>query len=351
VPGFEDLDPNVKPMSADILNVGVEYEIRPQTVFSARYVRNHLNRTIEDMGALDAEGNEVYRYGNPGEGTNTIAPVSGATCVVTLPNGACGFPMPRAKRVYDAMELSLTRRFSGGWFANASYVYSKLWGNYAGLQSTDEIRPPTLPYTSPGNQSFAGQMQRTGGNANRYFDLDEAMWDANGNAGLYGRLPTDRPHVFKFYGSRQFGFGTEVGGFFRLTSGTPMTTQVTTINGIPVYVNGRGDMGRTPVFSQTDLVVAHEVRMGEVKRLRFEFNMVNLFNQKTSMFLYDRYNREENSGSAGVDLHAVDLSKGFDYKALVAQTPDGAKALDPRYGKDAIFNEGFQGRFGIKFIF
>jgi len=351
VPGFEDLDPNVKPMSADILNVGVEYEIRPQTVFSARYVRNHLNRTIEDMGALDAEGNEVYRYGNPGEGTNTIAPVSGATCVVTLPNGACGFPMPRAKRVYDAMELSLTRRFSGGWFANASYVYSKLWGNYAGLQSTDEIRPPTLPYTSPGNQSFAGQMQRTGGNANRYFDLDEAMWDANGNDGLYGRLPTDRPHVFKFYGSRQFGFGTEVGGFFRLTSGTPMTTQVTTINGIPVYVNGRGDMGRTPVFSQTDLVVAHEVRMGEVKRLRFEFNMVNLFNQKTSMFLYDRYNREENSGSAGVDLHAVDLSKGFDYKALVAQTPDGAKALDPRYGKDAIFNEGFQGRFGIKFIF
>ena len=65
VPGFDLLDPNVKPMSTDLINAGVEYEIRPQTVFAARYVRNKLNRTIEDFGALDAEGNEVYRYGKP----------------------------------------------------------------------------------------------------------------------------------------------------------------------------------------------------------------------------------------------------------------------------------------------
>ncbi|MCP5112062.1 MAG: TonB-dependent receptor, partial [bacterium] len=41
-PGFDLLDPDVKPMSSDTLNFGVEYEVRPQTVFSARYVRNHL---------------------------------------------------------------------------------------------------------------------------------------------------------------------------------------------------------------------------------------------------------------------------------------------------------------------
>lgn len=350
VPGFQYLDLEVKPMSADAMNFGVEYEIRPQMVFAGRYVHNHLNRTIEDMGALDAAGDEVYRYGNPGEGANTIFPSSGATCPIQV-GEACGFKMPKAKRDYDAMELQLTRRFGGGWLANASYVYSRLWGNYSGLQSTDEIRPPTLGYGFGLNQVFSAANYRPGGNANRYFDLDEAMWDAHGVVGLFGRLPTDRPHVFKFYGSRLFKFGTEVGGFFRVMSGTPVTTQVVTINDIPFYVDGRGDHGRTPVVSQTDLLVAHEIKMGEVKKLRFEFNMINLFNQKTSMFTFDRYNREEHSDSAGIDLSGTDLTQGFDWKAMVAATPDGPKALDPRFGKAGIFNPGFQGRFLVKFVF
>ncbi|HWR51384.1 MAG TPA: TonB-dependent receptor [Bryobacteraceae bacterium] len=351
VPGFDLLDPDVKPMSAANMNVGVDYEVLPSTVFSVRYVRNQLRRTIEDIGALDAEGNEAYGYGNPGEGKFVYGSVSTATCSVQLADGACSFEVPKAKRVYDALEMSLSRRFGSGWFANASYVYSRLWGNYSGLQSTDEIRPPTLPYSSPGNQSFAGQIYRSGGNANRYFDLDEAMFDSHGNAGLYGRLPTDRPHVFKFYGSKTFKWGTEVGGFYRLMSGTPMTTQVLTLNDIPVYVDGRGDMGRSPVFSQTDLVVAHEVKMGEVKRLRFEFNATNLFNQKTSMLKYDRYNREEHADAIGIDLSGTDLSRGFDWQAMAASSSEGQWALDPRYKKDVIFNPGFAGRFMVKFIF
>ena len=47
-------------------------------------------------------------------------------------------------------------------------------------------------------------------------------------------------------------------------------------------VNGRGDMGRTPTLSQTDLMVSHEFKIKEGKTLRFEFNMMNLFNQKTA---------------------------------------------------------------------
>ncbi len=350
VPGFDLLDPNVKPMSTDLMNFGAEYEIRPQTVFAARYVRNKLNRTIEDMGALDEQGNEVYRYGNPGEGAYKIFPSSGATCVVKV-GEACGFPMPKAERVYNALELSVTRRFSNGWLANASYVYSKLWGNYAGLQSTDEVRPTGFGAFGA-NQSFFGLAARPGGNANRYFDLDEAMWDSRGNVGLLGRLPTDRPHVFKFYGAKQFRWGTEFGGFFRISSGTPVTTQVWSVNHIPIYVNGRGDWGRTPVISQTDVVVAHEFKMGEVKRLRLEFNVFNLFNQKTAQFIIDRLNREDRGNSSAIDLSEVDLSKGFDYMKLLEQSDDGIpKALDPRYGMEDLFKPGFSGRFLIKFIF
>jgi hypothetical protein len=78
--------------------------------------------------------------------------------------------------------------------------------------------------------------------------------------------------------------------------------------------------------------------------------MVNLFNQKTSMYIYDRVNREE-TDSAAIDLSGVDLSQGYDYQSLILASDLGEKAKDARYGKDAIFNPGFAGRFLIKFIF
>ena len=70
IPGFgkDVLDPNIKPMSATITNVGVEYQLNPQLVVAARYTRNHLRNAIEDVGTLDENGSEAYIYGNPGSG-------------------------------------------------------------------------------------------------------------------------------------------------------------------------------------------------------------------------------------------------------------------------------------------
>jgi hypothetical protein len=136
-------------------------------------------------------------------------------------------------------------------------------------------------------------------------------------------------------------------------SGTPMSTEVNTVNHIPVLVDGRGDMGRTPFFTQTDLVAAYELGVGEGKKLRFEFNAINVFNQKTNMFYYNRYNREELADSSGINLSRTDLSKGYDWRTMVNNTPAAREnlATDPRYGLAAIFNEGFQGRFLVKYIF
>ncbi len=350
---IEDVDKNIKPMSQDVLNAGVEWEIHRDLVFTGRYIRTKLNRTIEDLGALDANGDEAYVIGNPGEGANVIAPASGATCTVVV-GESCAVKMPPPKRVYDAMELSIARRFGRGILFNAGYVYSRLWGNYSGIQSTDEIRPPGVGNFA-GNQAFVGQSYRPAGNANRYYDLDEAFYDAHGHTGVYGLLPTDRPHVFKFYGAKQFKFGTEIGTFFRVMSGTPVTTQVVSLNQIPLYVEGRGDLGRTPVVSQTDLQVAHELKLGksESKKLRLEFNMMNLFNQKTAQFVWDRYNREDYSDSTGINLSHTNLDNGFDWKAMVAanEAATPGKTIDPRYGKQAMFSPGFQGRFAVKFIF
>jgi len=342
-------------MASESMNAGVEWEVLNNMVFSGRYVRANLIRTIEDMGVLDAQGNEAYRYGNPGFGANTEAP----SCYDGdfVPN--CTIPIPKAKRTYDAMELQLTKRFGQGWLASASYVYSRLYGNYTGLQSTDEIRPTTLGGVFGGNQQYAGQIYRPGGNANRYFDLDEAFCDAHGDCRQLGNLPTDRPHQFKLYGAKEFRFGTSIGAFFRAMSGTPVTTQVETGNQIPFYVNGRGDMGRTPFFNQTDLVVGHTFKVAEGKSLKFEMNMLNLFNQKTSLFTFDRYIREEHSDSSGVCVAGcypdVDLRQGFDWQAAAVASGTaggyGGADLDPRYGMGAEFNTGFEARFLVKFTF
>jgi hypothetical protein len=86
------------------------------------------------------------------------------------------------------------------------------------------------------------------------------------------------------------------------------------------------------------------------KKVRFEFNMLNVFNQKTARHVFNDYNRLRTSSE--IDLAAIDLAKGYDYKALVqSSTSDKALSLDPRFKMNDLFNPGFAGRFGVKFVF
>jgi hypothetical protein len=308
-------------------------------------VHNDLKRTIEDIGALDANGDEAYVIGNPGEGLSTIEAPSGRTPL--------GQPMPKPKRQYDAIELTATRRFSNRWFFSGNYTFSRLYGNYAGIASSDEITTPTTNVSAGSAQQQGGNVARQGGNANRAWDIDELLYTSTGQHDVLGRLATDRPHVVKLYGSYEFPFGTQVGAFFYGGSGTPISTYVNTINQIPVFVNGRGDMGRTPVRTQTDLLLSHELNARGQQKLRFELNVLNVFNQKTATHIFNYLNRGAGAArqSSAISLASTDLTKGYDYNALIRGTSDGANAYDPRYGMDDLFQAGTQGIFSVKYIF
>jgi hypothetical protein len=354
VPSFKgSVDPDIKPMSTDLLNFGTEFQLGAKGVIAARYVHNNLRRTIEDLGAL-VNGDEVYIYANPGEGMAKQMSVTG----LTPP-----FDTPKPKRTYDALELSFTRRMEGGFFFNASYVLSRLYGNYPGLMSSDEITTPTSG--SGGStmaQEASGSIARSGSSGSRAWDLDEYVWDSKGHLSVLGRLATDRPHVVKFYGSKTLNWGhskkhqTEIGGFFYGGSGTPLSTFVNTLNQVEVFVNGRGDLGRTPVRTQTDFLLSHTINVTESKKVTFEFNAINLFNQKTATYRFTDLNRGYvyPRQSSAIDLSGVDLSKGYDYMALINGTADAklpVGALDPRFGMDDLFNPGFSGRLGVRFTF
>jgi hypothetical protein len=128
---------------------------------------------------------------------------------------------------------------------------------------------------------------------------------------------------------------------------------VNTVNQIPLFVNGRGDMGRTPVLTRTDLLLTHELGAAGSNRLRFELNVINLFNQKTTRHIFNSVNKGAGAarGSSAIDLHNTDLAKGYDYNALIRSSPDGANAYDVRYGMADLFDEGTQARFTVKYLF
>jgi hypothetical protein len=348
--GADVVDPDMKPMSQEAYNLGVEYQARSNTVLGVNFVRTNLLRTIEDIGTL-INGSETYIYGNPGEGLATTAFTTG----LTPP-----FEMPKTERTYTALEFTANRRFSNNWFLGGSYVLSRLYGNYAGLVNTDEVTYPGR--VSIVSQQDAGQRTRPGTNASRAWDLDQMMFDSHGNL-VYGRLPTDRPHVVKVYGSYLFGFGTNVGLNFYGGSGTPISQVVQTTSNVPVFVEGRGNLGRTDVLTQTDLLVSHEFRLSGAKRLRLEFNGLNIFNQKQARHVFDTVNRIGGNGrrlvSSAINLTNQNLLNGYDYNALLAVTPDQAKPAgtpgagyaDPRYGLPDIWNPGFDGRFTVRFLF
>jgi hypothetical protein len=347
--GLASIDPELQPMSQHQFSAGADYQWNPRTIFGAHYTRQSLIRTIEDLAVL-VQGNAAYIYANPGEGLAVSAPfVTGLT--------AKPLNYPKPVRDYDAIEITVGRKLAEHWFGNFSYAWSRLYGNYAGPASSDEILTPTTGLSYATAQELGGNIANPARNANFGWDLDELLFDSKGHLDTRGRLATDRPQVFKFNGGYDFDFGrfgtTSVGAFVYLGSGTPLSTAVHTLNHVPVFVNGRGDMGRTPFRSNTDLQVAHSVKLTDAQRLRIELNVLNLFNQKTALHRFVSLNRGEGTpvDSSAIDLSKTDLRKGYDYNALIQAAPDGANAFDPRYGMNDLFSEGLSARIAIQWSF
>ncbi|HEX5475954.1 MAG TPA: carboxypeptidase regulatory-like domain-containing protein [Vicinamibacterales bacterium] len=253
-PGMTGIDPNLKPVKTGEFTAGVEHELMPTMSLGVRYVHKWMFRTIEDNG-IYVQGVEDYLIANPGEGfATTMEPL--------YPD----FPTPKPVRKYDGLEFRLEKRYSHNWTGSLSYLRSRLWGNYSGLASSDENG-------------------RTSPNVNRYYDNNIMSYGSSGKA-VYGPLPTDRPNVFKANGAYDFPWGTTVGLNWFLESGTPQTT-VVRFTGYPVFVYGRGDLGRSPALSQLDLNLTQEFKLIGHTKIQLGANIDNVFDQKTWLSYYN----------------------------------------------------------------
>jgi outer membrane receptor protein involved in Fe transport len=257
---WQGIDKDLKPYTSREFTVALERRLRSRVTLGVRYSRKELLRAVEDVGVLDANDNEVYIVGNPGFGlTRDPSSVYGAT----TPNGQ-EWLVPKAKRQYDALEARVEGRVRG-YSLLGSYTFSRLYGNYAGLANSDE----------------AGRMDPS---ISRSFDLPTYYFDSTGSQrNTEGRLATDRPHVFKLFGWRDFSnrFGVSSAGITQLAMSGGLDSTTITYMTAPTFPFGRGDLGRMPVFTQTDMNVSHTFRLGERYGLKVEANAINLLNQAT----------------------------------------------------------------------
>jgi hypothetical protein len=198
----------------------------------------------------------------------------------------------KPQRQYDALEVRLDRRFANNFFFQANYTFSRLYGNYSGLASSDEDG-------------------RLSPNVNRFFDLPHAGYTVAGGPDN-GRLPTDRPHVFKFYGAYvldwndRFGFqnhSTDFKLFTTVQSGTPVTSVVDIYSIDTIVLTKRGDLGRTEMFTGTDFALSHRYRFGRDNRFTLvaDLDILNIFNEANET------NRQNLINITNYDLTATNI--------------------------------------------
>ncbi len=312
--GSDSIDPNLKPMRQQEATVGLDHELTPTMAVSVHYVHKQIDRAIEDTGSLDADGNEIYVIANPGEGLTALA--------FTNPP----VPLPKPKRNYDSVEFALDKRFADNWSLRTSYLWSRLYGNYSGLSQSDENG-------------------RTSPNVGRLFDYPAMMFNENGQP-EFGRLATDRPHQFKAQAIYQFNFGTAVGVNQYVASGVPVSREIGIFppSNLPVNYHGRLSDGRTDVYSQTDLFLQHELRLGGDRRIQLQMNVINLFNQKAAVSKFSTYQK-----TSGIDIDEAAFYRGeLDFDRLIEEQ---GVLVDPRFLKDNAFQVPILVRFGVKFLF
>jgi len=260
---WEPLAPNVKPYRQHEYVAGFDYQISRNWAFEARYDRRRLDHIIEDSSLADTNNGEMYSIVNPGEGVDQtldgyasyLASLGSAFGLSNYGFNAAAFgtcpscpPQPKAIRNYDGVEFRFTLTPTTHWAALLSYTYSSLWGNYAGLTTTD--------------QSDGGTTGRDSPDTSRAFDEPFYYYGANGKS-TAGPMPTDRPNVFKGYSTYTFhwwkGMATTFGLSQQFLQGSPMSSWVDLLAAYPgepyeaTYIYGRGQWVN-PTVSSTGAV-------------------------------------------------------------------------------------------------
>jgi outer membrane receptor protein involved in Fe transport len=317
---WEPVAKGVKPYRQHEFVIGYDYQIAKDWAFEARYDRRRLDHVIEDASLADPNNFEMYTIVNPGEGVNST--IDGYADYLTSLGSAYGIPnfafndgsgfgtcpscprLPKAIRNYDGLEFRVMKGTSHGWAGMFSYTWSRLWGNYTGLTTTD--------------QTDGGSTGRNSPDTTRAFDEPFYYYTYQGKLNS-GPLPTDRPNTIKgniYYELPWKRMTTTFGLFQAAYQGSPLSSftdlglaccnepiEATDIFGRGNWVDvtqdpSTGDVTfsrprsrRTPWYTQTDFNFSHAFKLnGERQRFTFSATVLNVFNQHSPVSYWQGFN-------------------------------------------------------------
>jgi hypothetical protein len=293
----------------DELLAGFEIEAIPSLSLGIRYVHRSLPSVLEDYATaplvaislgLVAPSAVEYVIGNI------------RADIPTLDTSGSGVPhafFEDPVHNYDALELTAQKALSKGWSLLASYRWSRLRGNFEGFYRSENPRP--LPAVTTLTTLFDFPT-----NDPSYSEIGVRQLGYRGDIRYQGstlgvgRLPNDRPHQLKIYGTYAWR-GLTTGLSFRAGSGAPLTALAANpLYGnpgeIPETVRGAGIetvsgfRRRAPTAVLLDLHLDYTVRLAGTRRLIFSGNVFNVLNSRDPI-TYDTWS-EVQSGLPNPDF-------------------------------------------------
>jgi outer membrane receptor protein involved in Fe transport len=275
--GASLIDPDAKLSFKNEFVFGYEFEAMANTSLGLRYIRRTIGRVLEDVAAAPMVAYDLglttgvdYILRNPSPADEVLFPELGAAFEEPIHN-------------YDAVELTLDRRFSGKWQGTASYRWSRLNGTFEGFYREDNGQSDPgitslydFPTNDPSYTAIGGAQFGYPGDIRFLGDLGR------------GPLPLDRPHQFKLYGNYAATENLGIGLAFNGSSGKPLTALAANPNyhnggEIPLGPRGSGIQTidgfkeRTPFEYQLDAQASYAIRFGD-RRVTLLADAFNLFN-------------------------------------------------------------------------
>jgi hypothetical protein len=320
----EPVDAGTKAAYQDELTLGVEKAIDPTLSVGLKGTYRTLGRTIEDRCDLDSndplsQGSTCALF-NPG-GTGPAASGQILTCDgsanPTDPNaGECGFPgvaVQKAKRIFRGIELTARKSFTNAFWAQLSFLYSSLRGNYSGA-----IREAS-GQTDPG--------------INADYDYYQFLTNA------YGNLELDRPAQGRIDMVYTAPFGLSAGLGFYVRSGIPLSKQGFFNNFYPdlLFIDQRGTNGRNPTDYDMNLSMSYNLNVGPVTITPMVY-LYNVLNRQTIANVDQTFNPAgsfvTNTASPYYGQAGVEPGTGAcpaSASAPCPDNPDYLKALSPSF--------------------
>ena len=245
------IDPNMRSPVTDEYSVGIDREIRRNLSAAVAYIY----KTGSDYIAwtdLGGQYRTVTRTLPNGQSLPVFVLVNSTADRLFMLTNPEGYSL-----TYNGLVMAVEKRPSHGWRAFGSYTYSRVYG----LQASSGTTPGGPQASTIAFASTFGQ-------------------DPNDLTNARGRLPNDRPHIFRVMGTVNVPLGFIIAANLQCFSGKPWaaSTQVALPQGDQrILLEARGSR-RLSSQSLLDVRVSRTIHTGRSGRIELLLDVLNALN-------------------------------------------------------------------------